>query len=147
MVVRVFEALFFGPDFGVELAFYEFAYLFERRGVAHAFSVFHDEFAQFADCVVGECVALPRLLRVYECIVAAEVGRFVFFCDEVRDRPAVGIVDAPEAFFAGVRYFFKCFGYFDGRAAGFAFVHRDEFVDGAEDGVAFRRDEALAYAE
>ena len=80
-MVGVFEALFFGPDFGVELAFYEGADVFELRGGAQAFAVFHDEFAHFADCVFGEDVAFPGLLRVYEGVCAAEVRGLVFFCD------------------------------------------------------------------
>ena len=143
----VFEALFFGPDFGVELAFYEGADVFELRGWAQAFAVFHYEFAQAADGVVGEYVAFPRLLRVDEGVGSAEVGRLVLFCDEVGDGPAVGVVDAPELLAARVCDFFKGLGYFDGGTAGLPLVDGDEFVDGAEDGVALRRYEALADAE
>ena len=147
MVVGVFEALFFGPDFCGKLAFYEGAYFLERGRLAHSFAAFHDELAQAADCVVGEYVALPRLLRVDEGVGSAEVGRFVLLCDEVGDGPSVGVVDAPELFASRVRDFFKGLGYFDGRAAGLALVDGDELVDRAEDGVALRRDEALADAE
>ena len=143
----VFEALFFGPDFCGKLAFYEGAYFFERRRLAHSFAAFHDELAQAADCVLGEYVALPRLLRVDEGVGSAEVRRFVLLCDEVGDGPAVGVVDAPELFASGVCDFFKGFRYFDGGAAGLALVDCDELVDRAEDGVAFCGYEALADAE
>lgn len=143
----VFEALFFGPDFGIELAFDEGADVFELWRWAQAFAVFHYEFAQAADCVVGEYVAFPRFLRVDEGVGSAEIGRFVLFCDEVGDCPAVGVVDAPELLASGVCDFFKGLGYFDGGAAGLSLVDCDEFVNGAEDGVALRCDEALADAE
>ena len=79
----------------------------KRGRAAHSFAAFHDELAQAADCVVGEYVSFPRLLRVDEGVGSAEVGRFVLLCDEVGDGPSVGVVDAPELFASRVRDFSK----------------------------------------
>lgn len=145
--MRILKALLLFPDLVVELVLDIVADRIELRQLFRALALADIAFAQVLERAVLERAVLPRFLRVNIAQWLRIVQLLTALCDEVCDRMAVLVVDAVEVLETRIRDFLDVLRDLDARREVVVLADGRELVDGAEDRLRLRRDQALADAE